>query len=289
MDSFDWLSFLQEYSRECLDDEDELLVEDSDHQEQILAEVRASGWLGYPGATEAQIAAAEARIGVPLPSSYRAFLMVSNGWHAAGYQGALWSTEEIEWYAIGQYETVSIWTADAVDSPDETYFDYSADQNPIYLRGEYLRDALQIGPEINGDVDLLIPRVTTTEGEWEAWGFSHKVLTLEQAWEAWHYRGFLPGAHRWRSFREMLTGHTRAPQAHCVQEKLAWPNRSLEEYIASLQHVDLRVRLQSIAALRVLGDRRAVAPLLQVIEDDISERVRGAAVLALSRRFKVSP
>jgi len=46
--------------------------------------VVASGWLGFPGATEAETAAAEAHLGVTLPPSYRAFLRVSNGWHRPG-------------------------------------------------------------------------------------------------------------------------------------------------------------------------------------------------------------
>jgi hypothetical protein len=35
--------------------------------------------LGFPGATDAQIAATEARLGVSLPSSYSEFLKVTNG------------------------------------------------------------------------------------------------------------------------------------------------------------------------------------------------------------------
>lgn len=48
-------------------------------QDKLPPQVIESGWLGYPGATEAQIAQAEARLGMVLPRSYREFLKVTNG------------------------------------------------------------------------------------------------------------------------------------------------------------------------------------------------------------------
>ena len=58
-----------------------------------------SGWLGYLGAKEEQIAAAEEHLGQRLPPSYRAFLQVSNGWRNAGpFIDRLWSTEEVDWF-----------------------------------------------------------------------------------------------------------------------------------------------------------------------------------------------
>jgi len=42
-------------------------------------EVVESGWLGSPPATEEAIQALEARLRRPLPPSYRAFLMTTNG------------------------------------------------------------------------------------------------------------------------------------------------------------------------------------------------------------------
>lgn len=37
-------------------------------------------WFGYPGVTEEQIVTTEARLGMTLPTSYKEFLKVSNGW-----------------------------------------------------------------------------------------------------------------------------------------------------------------------------------------------------------------
>ena len=57
----------------------------------------AAGWIGSNGATEAQIAAAEARLGVRLSPSYREFLQVSNGWGTTGsFIYKFWAVEELE-------------------------------------------------------------------------------------------------------------------------------------------------------------------------------------------------
>jgi len=50
----------------------------------VTPEVRASGWLGLPAATEEQITRLETRLGRALPPSYRAFLKASNGFRQPG-------------------------------------------------------------------------------------------------------------------------------------------------------------------------------------------------------------
>jgi len=74
--SFDWQRFLMDWSR--------ILLQDDNVTKYLSPEVIASGWLGYPGATEGQIAQAEGRLGAILPPSYRAFLKVTNGWRQTG-------------------------------------------------------------------------------------------------------------------------------------------------------------------------------------------------------------
>jgi hypothetical protein len=71
--------------------------------------VIASGWLGYPGATEDQIAGLEARLGQSLPPSYRAFLKVSNGFRQPGMSiERLFSADEVGWFREGHQETIDI-------------------------------------------------------------------------------------------------------------------------------------------------------------------------------------
>src|SRR5438045_7677971 len=99
MNGFDWRTFLQRWSREWL--------EDSRYAATAPPEVVAAGWLGHPAATEEQIATAEAHLGVTLPPSYRAFLLVSNGWrHTSPFIEHLWSPEEIEWLAAPSRERI---------------------------------------------------------------------------------------------------------------------------------------------------------------------------------------
>ena len=89
--SHDWRGMLSEWS--------EALIADArmDGQEPP-PEVAATGWLGFPGASEAEIAAAEARLDATLPPSYREFLTTTNGWRQTGpFIDRLWSTHEVVW------------------------------------------------------------------------------------------------------------------------------------------------------------------------------------------------
>ncbi|MBM0743426.1 SMI1/KNR4 family protein [Phormidium sp. CLA17] len=150
-----------------------------------------SGWLGYPAASEAQIAEAETRLNTRFPPSYRAFLAVSNGWRNSDWtEMHLYSTSEIDWFASRNQEWISTWQS-AGQSPllDEKYFVYGADQDCIHLRPEYLSTALEISSGSgDGDIFLLIPQVVSETGEWEAWHLGNK----------------LPGAYRYRSFYELM-------------------------------------------------------------------------------------
>ncbi len=49
--------------------------------EEVPEDVLKRGWLGEPPAAEEAIAAAELRLGLTLPPSFKAFYRVSNGWH----------------------------------------------------------------------------------------------------------------------------------------------------------------------------------------------------------------
>lgn len=177
---FHWKDFLEQWSGE--------LLASNTIREKLSPEVIASGWSGYAGATEAQLVQAEARLGKVLPPSYREFLKVTNGWREAGYFiYQLWSTEEIEWYAVRHQDLIDAWLKGSGGPrpiPDEEYFVYGEGQTNF--RDEYLQTALEIG---EGDgVCLLNPQIVTPAGEWEAWFFA-----------AWNL-----GATRYRSFWELL-------------------------------------------------------------------------------------
>lgn len=181
METFDWRSFLRQWSAEWLEDEETDLAA-------VPSDVIAARWLGYPGATEEQITRAEARLGTVLPPSYRAFLTVTNGWRWANFIAHLWPLEEIDWLSTHNQDFIDEWSKNAHPVPDHVYDVYGEDQIVEAVRAEYLRATLQISEWSDGALYLLNPRVVTPDGEWETW----------------FYASWLPGARRYRSFRELM-------------------------------------------------------------------------------------
>jgi hypothetical protein len=186
MTNFNWKDLLTEWNQQLLEDEDIL--------KNLPPEVIASGWLGYPGATEEQLAQLEKRLGATLPPSYREFLRFTNGWRDTGYFiPAIWSTEEVEWFSVRNQDTIDAWregTGDLSPRPDEEYFDYGEHGAGDDFRLEHLQAALEISDRerIGTAVYLLNPLVVTPEGEWEAWFFAH----------------WIAGANRFRSFWDLM-------------------------------------------------------------------------------------
>lgn len=186
MDPFDWHTFLAQLSAEALRDPE---IVDYEH---LPDEVLASGWLGYPGATDEEIARAEARLEITLPPSYRALLKVSNGWrHVPPFITRVWSTDEIEWFAVRHQGWIDSWLSTG-DRPvsDGDYFIYGPGQSAVVFRKQYLQTALEISDYGDACIWLLNPQVVNDDGEWEAMFLA----------------GWLPGVQRYRSFQEMMQG-----------------------------------------------------------------------------------
>ena len=188
-DAFGWRELL---FRWCVD-----LLQTPELAEQLPTDVAASGWLGYPAATEAQLRAAEARLGAPLPPSYRTFLEVSNGWrHLDYFYGRLWSAEEIDWFRVRNQDWIDAWTEpwrDMAPIPDDAYFVYDDRQDPAAVRVEYMPSLLEISEVGDSVILLLNPRVVFPDGEWEAWDLGN-----------WY-----PGVYRYRSFWELMQAKYR--------------------------------------------------------------------------------
>src|SRR5262245_7923234 len=186
MDTYSWQSFLMQWSKEVLN---------SDYyRNKLPPEVVNSGWLGYPGATEERILSAESRLHTRLPSSYRDFIKVTNGWRLVGsFIYNIWPLEQIEWLFVGNQSFIDNWIkqesriSQSAPVLDDEYFVYGDGQESTAIRGAYLQSALQISDWENSAIFLLNPEVIH-EGEWEAW----------------FYANWLPGANRYRSFWEML-------------------------------------------------------------------------------------
>jgi len=182
LQKYDWQGLLQQWNAE--------LLSDSQIVAQLPAEVIESGWLGYPGATEEQIAVAEARLGATLPESFHEFLKLTNGWRMTGYFiDRIWSTEELQWFYVRNRQWADTYLQGGFEPvPDEKYFVYGKEQDGMLtMRVEYLKTALEISDVGDACIYLLNPRIRTPDGEWEAWFFS-----------TWG------GANRYRSFWELM-------------------------------------------------------------------------------------
>ena len=154
------------------------------HDPSVTPGALASGRLGAPGAGEDELRALEARLGVALPPSYRAFLRASDGFVQPGMiVPRLLPAREVEWYRTAHRDTIDAWAAGA------------GRDDPVVAA---LEVALLVSAEetCGSAVYLLDPRDVGADGEWAALYFAHWV----------------PGGHRHASFRALME-HERATLA----------------------------------------------------------------------------
>jgi len=133
----EWRDFLRGYS------EDYLRV--ASEEELALLEVaqRKNRWLGDGPASEDTVRAAEARLGVRLPPSYRNFLLVSNGWLMISIlPDELLKVADVRWLPEADPVLVEIWSGEV---------DLALDQCLLVTRpvhpGRWLLDRSAIGPD----------------------------------------------------------------------------------------------------------------------------------------------
>jgi hypothetical protein len=76
-----WKAFLSELSEAIMNLEsfDEMMLQAYGLPD-LSDSARDSKWLGFPAATESEVAQAESRLGAKLPPTLREFYLVSNGW-----------------------------------------------------------------------------------------------------------------------------------------------------------------------------------------------------------------
>lgn len=182
----DWLLFLQTYNQELLNT-DEV-------RKSVPVEVLESGWMGYPGATEEQIQAAEDRLGIQFSPSFREFYKITNGWRGAGYYTdavfpfEILPVEKVEWFQTNNQDWIDIYNQKPREVSDKDYFVYGKKQSSVVFRQEYLKTALQISTDHDAGVYLLNPKIVFEDGEWEAWQFTD----------------WMPGAQRHKSFLQLM-------------------------------------------------------------------------------------
>ena len=173
----EWRDFLKQWSEEWLA-----------RDETFPPRVRKDRWLGSQPATEQQITRLEKRLGYQLPSSYRNFLLTSNGWsRASELIDRIRPAVKVDWL---QSDNPELLDASSEDEPAYEPLDYfSYDGRPTYYAA-HLRECLIIADPIAGDsmIYLLNPLVVAEDGEWEAWRFAH----------------WIPGAERFPSFALLM-------------------------------------------------------------------------------------
>ena len=173
MDAAEWKNFLAAWTRE--------LVERKSNNPNVRRDLNPVTGLGFPGATEAQVVSAEARLGVHLPHSNREFLKATNGLqqpfsYVPACGGDLWPIQDVDWFNVRNAEWI-----DAYDGVDD------GSSGSMRFVDE-LRGTLELSHSGDSAVYLLNPNVKTDEGEWEAWFFA--------SWS--------PDVERFRSFEEMM-------------------------------------------------------------------------------------
>ncbi|MFH7598095.1 SMI1/KNR4 family protein [Streptomyces racemochromogenes] len=146
----------------------------------------ALGWLGFDPAPPERIAALEARLGAPLPPSYRSFLEVTDGWRWAGEFVELLAPAErvgpVRELTPSVHEDLTMWEREDLDADldedeededeeDESGGDESGGDEEAYESARWNR-AVQIS--LTGDQTwlLLDPGDVNGDGEWAAYRYS---------------------------------------------------------------------------------------------------------------------
>ncbi|XUM02383.1 SMI1/KNR4 family protein [Streptomyces venezuelae ATCC 10712] len=213
---FNWHDFLRRWQEEWVPDAD------ADDEE---AEVS----LGEPGADEAAIVAAEKRLGVRLPPSYREFLAVSDGWvvEQTAAIHRLGGAADIDWFGdpYGMTEM----------------YEESLDEDPtaqeVLLAGMWRR-ALRLETESDMSHALLDPGDVDEDGEWalyvyKGWGgeLPDRFPSFRAYMEAM-YRGF----HGDRAGSpDFVNATTRAQDAHVDAARLLALRGRYEEAVPLLE------------------------------------------------------
>ncbi|SHL24341.1 SMI1/KNR4 family protein [Actinacidiphila paucisporea] len=223
-----WRPFLKQWSEEWV------AAHDPDQDGPLAEEVVRDAWLGFAPASEAEVAAAEARLGRRLPPSLREFLLVTNGWRDAGnFIYRLAGTTELEWLRdTDDRNWIEVWedlTEDNIEEDDDGEEAFGVQEAKVLAR------SLRLSLEGDAAVMLLDPDDVDEDGEWagywlaswsgegpERYGSFHDLMRRQ--WVSFHALRKPPGATRdhWdaeveRARGEALAGAVSEPLATFAQ------------------------------------------------------------------------
>ena len=250
-------------------------------------------------ASDPAVADAERRLGTPLPSDYRAFLAVSDGFDdPAGHPiTRVRGAGEIAAVAKEDPGLVKSWGRMSKSRlSDGVYFSYAAEASAEYRPAHLRHGLLLCGGERAGEGDatiLLNPQVAWPDGRWEAWKLAH----------------WIPGVERHRDFGEiMLDAAAQHFDVHAFRE--AWRRTradgpptvftgslgsarrkgtpadvpDADALLRTVAGGKFRERIRAVKAMAGSGDARVGACLVDLLSSDPDERVRQAAVRAMIPR-----
>ncbi|MFG2525350.1 SMI1/KNR4 family protein [Streptomyces sp. NPDC048527] len=144
-----WRPYLAQYSA------DVLRTAGRDELRDVSEEQRATGWLGFQGASEEQLVALEARLGTRLPPSYRSFLATSDGWrHLGPFMDEMRTIGNVDWCEEAEpflWDIITDRYGEELDSP------------------ETMERGLLISGEGDAQYWLLDPGDVSDDGEWAAY------------------------------------------------------------------------------------------------------------------------
>jgi hypothetical protein len=158
---------------------------------ELAEEPRSRGSVLREPASEAQIAAAEARLGTRLPESYRRFLAISNGAFASSIGAAttrdpdsgFLPVERVQWAALADPFLVDLWSG-VTDDPDWVDEPPTPGAEPVEVDSfAALEDALIISGQVDSFVDMLVP-IDGGE-EWQFWTFFREGPWAHRSFADW--------------------------------------------------------------------------------------------------------
>ncbi|MEO3848762.1 SMI1/KNR4 family protein [Streptomyces sp. B8F3] len=241
-EGFDWHGFLGRWQAEWVPRADE--DEDEGGEEAVSV-------LGRAGAGEAVIAAAEERLGLRLPESYRKFLAVSDGWHVDETAGVyrLGGAADIDWFR-DPYDLSPLYEENLGDRPR---------QEDALLAGMWRR-AVRLETDSDMSHALLDPGDAGRDGEWAL--YVHKGWSGEPPDRYPSFRAYMEAMyrdfHRDRAERaDFVNATTRAQDARVEEARRLALRGRCEEALPLLEEASSYGRPRSAVLLNQLHHVRA--------------------------------
>ena len=154
-----------------------------------------NNWLGFTPASSKAIENKERELGIKFPKSYIEFLGVTNGFRQISlFSGHLLPIEQVGRLKDIDRSLYDVYLGEENDIlTDIRYDDYSNAQRSEFFRIDHLLESIAVSRNVDGSIVLLNPK-----------------KEFDDECEAWLYASWYPGAHRFKSFRELMEHEYRS-------------------------------------------------------------------------------